>query len=104
MCPWPRESSDRRTLVTTMSGVYDTALNDRETLELAQRLVRIDSVNPSLVPGAEGEAALAHFVAGFLENRGLDAELRHALAGRRKDWQAGNAARWNPSVDTWLEK
>ena len=37
-----------------MSGLYDTALNDRETLELAQRLVRIDSVNPSLVPGVEG--------------------------------------------------
>ncbi|GMR22029.1 MAG: ArgE/DapE family deacylase [Acidobacteriota bacterium] len=65
-----------------MIGLYDTALNDRETLELAQRLVRIDSVNPSLVPGAEGEAALAHFVAGFLENRGLDVELRDALPGR----------------------
>lgn len=65
-----------------MSGLYDTALNDRETLELAQRLVRIDSVNPSLVPGAEGEAALAHFVAGFLENRGLEVELRDALPGR----------------------
>jgi len=65
-----------------MSGLYDTALNDRETLELAQRLVRIDSVNPSLVPGAAGEAALAHFVAGFLENRGLDVELREALPGR----------------------
>lgn len=65
-----------------MSGLYDTSLNDRETLELAQRLVRIDSVNPSLVPGAEGEAALAHFVAGFLENRGLEVELRDALPGR----------------------
>jgi len=42
-------------VVTAMSGLYDTALNDRETLELAQRLVRIDSVNPSLVPGAEGD-------------------------------------------------
>ncbi len=57
-------------------------MNDSETLELAQRLVRIDSVNPSLVPGAEGEAALAHFVAGFLENRGVDVELRDAVAGR----------------------
>lgn len=57
-------------------------MNDSETLELAQRLVRIDSVNPSLVPGAEGEAALAHFVAGFLENRGVDVELRDALSGR----------------------
>ena len=59
-----------------------TALNDVETLELAQRLVRIDSVNPSLVPGAAGEAALAHFVAGVLENRDVDVELRDALPGR----------------------
>lgn len=65
-----------------MGALYDTALNDRETLELAQRLVRIDSVNPSLVPGAEGEAALAHFVAGFLENRDVDVELRDAQPGR----------------------
>lgn len=57
-------------------------LSDQETLELAQRLVRIDSVNPNLVPGAEGEAAIAHFVAGFLENRGLDVELRDAAPGR----------------------
>ena len=65
-----------------MSALYDTALNDQETLELAQRLVRIDSVNPSLVPGAAGEAALAHFVAGFLENRGVDVELRDAQPRR----------------------
>ena len=63
-------------------ALYHTALNDSETLELAQRLVRIDSVNPSLVSGAAGEAALAHFVAGVLENRGVDMELRDALPGR----------------------
>ncbi len=57
-------------------------MNDLETLELAQRLVRIDSVNPSLVSGAAGEAALAHFVAGVLENRDVDVELRDALPGR----------------------
>ena len=57
-------------------------MNDQETLELAQRLVRIDSVNPSLVPGAAGESAIAHFVAGFLENRGLDVELTDVLPGR----------------------
>jgi acetylornithine deacetylase len=69
-------------VVTVISGFYDSAVNDQETLELAQRLVRIDSVNPTLVPGAEGEAALAHFVAGFLENRGVDVELRDAAPGR----------------------
>ncbi len=39
-------------------------------------------MNPSLVPGAAGEAALAHFVAGVLENRDVDVELRDALPGR----------------------
>jgi acetylornithine deacetylase len=35
-----------------------------------------------LVPGAAGEAAIAHFVAGYLENRNIDVELRDASPGR----------------------
>ena len=38
-----------------------------ELVELLRRLVSIDSVNPSLVPGAVGEAGIARFVAGWLE-------------------------------------
>lgn len=50
-------------------------MEDRETLELAQNLVRINSVNPKLVPGAPGEQEMARFVHGFLEDHGIEAEM-----------------------------
>jgi len=40
-----------------------------------KELVKIDSVNPSLVPGGAGEAEIAAFVADFLDRVGLDVEL-----------------------------
>ena len=39
---------------------------------LAADLVRIDSVNPALIPGAAGEAEIAGFVARWLDHAGLD--------------------------------
>jgi acetylornithine deacetylase len=57
-------------------------MRDRETLELAQQLVRIDSVNPSLVPGASGEGEIANFIRDFLQGRGIDAQLSEAQPGR----------------------
>jgi acetylornithine deacetylase len=44
--------------------------------------VSIDSVNPSLVPGSEGEARIAGFVAGWLRDRGLTVETIDAAPGR----------------------
>ncbi|MBP2330284.1 acetylornithine deacetylase [Kibdelosporangium banguiense] len=46
-----------------------------EVIELLKRLVEIDSVNASLVPGAAGEAAIARFVAGWATDAGLRAEI-----------------------------
>jgi hypothetical protein len=40
-------------------------------LELLEELVAIDSVNPSLVPGAAGERGIAAFVAGWATRAGL---------------------------------
>ena len=57
-------------------------MNDARTLELARRLVWIDSVNPSLVPGAAGEAEIAEFVAEFLGEQGLGADLFEVAPGR----------------------
>lgn len=37
-----------------------------DPLELLRQLVRIDSVNPGLVPGAAGESAIADFVSNWL--------------------------------------
>jgi acetylornithine deacetylase len=50
--------------------------------ELLRRMVRIDSRNPSLVPGAPGELALATFLREILTSWGLDAQLQEAAPGR----------------------
>lgn len=50
--------------------------------ELAATLVRIDSVNPSLVPGAAGERAIAAFVAAWLGDHGLEVRVVDAAPGR----------------------
>jgi len=49
---------------------------------LLEQLVRIDSVNPELVPGGAGEAEVARFVAGWLERAGLEVELYDVAPGR----------------------
>jgi len=51
-------------------------------IRLLADLVAIDSVNPSLVPGAAGEAAMAAAVAAHLRTLGLDVELQDAAPGR----------------------
>ncbi len=51
-------------------------------LTLLRDLVAIDSVNPSLVPGAAGEAAVAARVAGALRTAGLDVEVSEVAPGR----------------------
>jgi acetylornithine deacetylase len=49
---------------------------------LLRDLVAIDSVNPSLVPGAAGEAAIAGAIAAHLRRIGLDVEVQDAAPGR----------------------
>ena len=51
-------------------------------LDIARHLVAIDSVNPSLVPGAAGEAAMADWIAGWLRRAGFDVEVRELAPGR----------------------
>lgn len=53
-----------------------------EVEDLLGALVAIDSVNPSLVPGAAGEGAIASFIAGWLREAGLRIEVEDALPGR----------------------
>jgi acetylornithine deacetylase len=52
------------------------------TLELLKTLVATDSVNPSLVPGATGEAAVAREIAAELRAIGLDVEVQEVAPGR----------------------
>jgi len=53
-----------------------------EVTELLQRLVAIDSINPSLVPGGAGEGEIARFVARWLEDAGLEVQIDEVLPGR----------------------
>ena len=51
-------------------------------IALLRELVAIDSVNPSLVPGGAGEAAVAQRIATVLRAGGTDVELTHVAPGR----------------------
>jgi len=50
--------------------------------ELLKQLVDIDSVNPSLVPGAAGEREIADFVASWALQAGLAVEVLEGTPGR----------------------
>lgn len=52
------------------------------TLKLLKQLVAIDSVNPSLVPGAAGEAAIARALAEGLREAGLRVDIQDVAQGR----------------------
>lgn len=52
------------------------------TVKLLADLVALDSVNPSLVPGGAGEAAVAERLVAEMRSFGLDAELSEVLPGR----------------------
>ncbi|HEY6875700.1 MAG TPA: M20/M25/M40 family metallo-hydrolase [Candidatus Dormibacteraeota bacterium] len=50
--------------------------------KLVCELVAIESVNPDLVPGGAGEAAIASFVAGWLRHAGCDVTVVEPVPGR----------------------
>jgi acetylornithine deacetylase len=52
------------------------------SIRLLRELVAIDSVNPSLVPGAAGEAGIAEAIAAHLRRIGLDVEMQEVVPGR----------------------
>jgi acetylornithine deacetylase len=56
------------------------ALRRTDLIDLASRLVAIDSVNPALVEGGAGEAEIAAFVAAWGREAGLEVELVGAQA------------------------
>jgi acetylornithine deacetylase len=51
-------------------------------ISLLRDLVAIDSVNPSLVPGAAGEAQVAEAIAAHLRHMGLDVHMQAVVPGR----------------------
>src|SRR5687768_3166668 len=51
-------------------------------ISLLRELVSIDSVNPSLVPGAAGEGQVAGAIAAHMRGCGMDVELQEVEPGR----------------------
>jgi acetylornithine deacetylase len=51
-------------------------------IRLLRELVAIDSVNPTLVPGAAGEAGVARAIADEMRGFGLDVEVHELVPGR----------------------
>ena len=50
--------------------------------QLTSELVAIDSVNPTLVPGAAGEGTIAEWLATYLRRAGFDVEVDEVAPGR----------------------
>ncbi|HEY6057199.1 MAG TPA: M20/M25/M40 family metallo-hydrolase, partial [Candidatus Limnocylindrales bacterium] len=53
-----------------------------DVIDLARRLIAIDSVNPTLVPGAAGEHEIARFVEGWAAENGLASQVIASPDGR----------------------
>jgi acetylornithine deacetylase len=75
-----------------------------QIVELASRLVAIDSVNPALVPGGAGEREAAAFVADWCAERGLAVEIvgdeRPSVIARRRGSGGGRSLLLNGHLDT----
>jgi acetylornithine deacetylase/succinyl-diaminopimelate desuccinylase family protein len=56
-------------------------IEESRTAEVLADLVRIESINPQLVPGGSGEEAMARHIADFLRSAGLDVHLED-IGGR----------------------
>ncbi|MBN1969189.1 MAG: ArgE/DapE family deacylase, partial [Candidatus Delongbacteria bacterium] len=51
-------------------------------IQLLKELIKIDSVNPSLVQGAKGEKEIAEYIAGWLKSLGLKTRIDEVIKGR----------------------
>ncbi|MFA5868129.1 MAG: ArgE/DapE family deacylase [Candidatus Bathyarchaeia archaeon] len=86
--------------------MFKSKVDERAATELLRELVRIDSVNPSLVPGAKGEAEIAEYLAGWLNELGLKAKVdriernRCNAVGTLKGSGGGKSLMLNGHVDT----
>src|SRR5919206_911733 len=67
--------------------------------DLTKELVRIDSVNPDLVPGGAGEGEIARFIASWFEDAGLEVESEELAPGR---WNVVGTARGSGGGRTLL--
>jgi acetylornithine deacetylase len=77
-----------------------------ETQKLLAELVKIDSVNPDLVPGGAGETEIAKFIHTWLEEKGFETHWLEKTAGRpsvvgiAKGSGGGKSLMLNGHIDT----
>lgn len=80
--------------------------NTEDPVELLRQLVRIDSVNPALVPGAAGEGRMADFTAAWFRRRGFEVtrleETTHrpSIVAIAHGSGGGNSLMFNGHLDT----
>jgi acetylornithine deacetylase len=80
-------------------------------VDLLKTLVAIDSVNPSLVPGASGEAAVGRALAEQMRALGLTVQVQEVapgrpnvvgvLDGRRPGRRCGRSSRRDRRATAW---
>ncbi|HEX7025114.1 MAG TPA: ArgE/DapE family deacylase [Gemmatimonadales bacterium] len=81
-------------------------LDRTDLIRTLSDLVRIDSINPTLVPGAPGEAEIARYVADWLRGAGLQVTVfepepgRPSVAGRLRGRGGGKSLMLNAHMDT----
>ena len=79
---------------------------DTTVIELAQQLIAINSVNPSLVPGGAGETEIAQYIAAWLQTQGFAVQLvagetgRPSVIGIRRGSGGGRSLLLNGHIDT----
>jgi acetylornithine deacetylase/succinyl-diaminopimelate desuccinylase-like protein len=75
-----------------------------DIVELASRLVAIESVNPALVPGGNGEREAARFVADWCTTHGLEVDVvgdeRPSVIATRRGSGGGRSLLLNGHLDT----
>ncbi|TFD63157.1 M20/M25/M40 family metallo-hydrolase [Cryobacterium suzukii] len=79
---------------------------ETDPVAILQQLVRIDSVNPDLVPGAAGEAEIAAWCADWLRQQGFEITVleqtpgRPSVVGLKRGTGTGRSLMLNAHLDT----
>ena len=69
-----------------------------DPVPVLESLVSVNSINPSLVPGAPGEGAVGEVAAAALKKAGLDVVFQEAAPGRRNVIGVLDGAKTGPAV------
>jgi len=73
-------------------------LDSKRATQILVDLVRIESINPELVPGGSGELEIARYVVDFLRRAGLEARIEELGAGRANALGILRGRRGGPSL------